>query len=73
MSIPVFLTLMSSFLAHLKIKASQWFALRRIKQMEQQAAEEDEAENSNSTNVEIGKNRRRAVNWEMEITEGLYN
>jgi hypothetical protein len=64
---------MASFLAHVKIKASQWYALRRIKQMEQQAEEEDDAENANRTKVETGTNRRRAVNWEMESTERPYN
>lgn len=73
LSVPVFMTLMASFLAHVKIKASQWNALRRVKQMEQEAAEEDEAENANRTKVETAKNRRRAVNWEMESTKGLYN
>jgi hypothetical protein len=57
---------MGSFMAHLKIKASQWYALRRIKQMEQNAAEEDEvndAKLASGNNTESG-NRRRAVNWE---------
>jgi hypothetical protein len=67
------MTLMASFLAHVKIKASQWNALRRVKQMEQQAAEEDEAENTNRTKAETGRNRRRAVNWEIESTKGLFN
>jgi uncharacterized membrane protein YciS (DUF1049 family) len=70
LSIPVFFTLMSSFIAHLKIKLSQKYAMSRIKEMEQQAAEDDQA---NASKGEAGKNRRRNVNWNRESTEGIYN
>jgi uncharacterized membrane protein YciS (DUF1049 family) len=70
LSIPVFFTLINSFIAHLKIKLSQKYAMRRIKQMEQQAAEEDEV---NDLKGEPGKNRRRNVKWDTESTEIIYN
>jgi hypothetical protein len=61
---------MSSFIAHLKIKLSQKYAMRRIKEMEQRAAEDDEA---NESKGEPGKNRRRNVNWDTESIGGIYN
>jgi hypothetical protein len=70
LSIPVFFTLMSSFIAHLKIKLSQKYAIRRMKEMEQQAAEDDQA---NASKGEAGKKRRRNVNWDRESTDGIYN
>ena len=44
--------------------------MRRIKEMEQHAAEDDQA---NASKGEARKNRRRNVNWDRESTEGIHN
>jgi hypothetical protein len=50
------LKLWNSFKDHCKIAASQWYALRRVKQMEREAAEEDRR---NVTGKHIPGNRKK--------------
>jgi hypothetical protein len=56
MGTTAFLALMARFRAHLKLTASKWFARRKIKQLEDKAAEDKDKTTSKD---------KRNLNWEI--------